>query len=176
LRNFAIQGINLSALAIPFSTKHQLSTFAFRIFQRMKSSTKRIYCVLLLMFCVGCLNAEQVQLTAIVRDFWPCKASADAYKCGTHATKQVICTKDTCHPDFENVNQPDPGIVQAQLDADEKPVFNSKNFNPTVASAQSFSQWYRNTPGKNIAYNFNLTFDNTVCADCGDNIYVSLSH
>ena len=55
------------------------------------------------------------------------------------------------HPDFEHVTSTDDhGIVATMLDADGKPVYAHASGTPSVSSATSFDQWYRDTPGVNM--------------------------
>jgi len=83
---------------------------------------------------ISAAQAGTITLTGTVRDF-------NSY--GT------VYNGVAGHPDFENKNQADPGIVQNQLGADGKPVYNSANVNPTVYSAASFYQWYHDAPTVN---------------------------
>ncbi len=61
------------------------------------------------------------------------------------------------HPDFENVVAGDTGIVMNTLGADGKPVYNSANSNPTVASAASFYQWYHDDLSVNRSAPLSIT-------------------
>ncbi|MBK6918808.1 MAG: fibro-slime domain-containing protein [Deltaproteobacteria bacterium] len=54
------------------------------------------------------------------------------------------------HPDFEYVIAVDPGIVQADLGADLKPVYAGMPTTPTTNGQGPFDQWYRDTPGVNM--------------------------
>ncbi len=64
------------------------------------------------------------------------------------------------HPDFEAYLGSDAGIVQSTLGPDGKPVYDSSNYNPTVTSGASFSQWYRDVAGVNVSTTKTLTLDN----------------
>ncbi len=63
------------------------------------------------------------------------------------------------HVDFENKMGDDRGIVQNQLGADGKPVYNSANSNPTVSSAASFYQWYHDDPTVNKTGSLQITLN-----------------
>jgi len=85
----------------------------------------------------GCSTNVQ----AVVRDFrgWASTASDP----GGAADK---------HPDFEPaVKTAEKGIAAATLGADQKPVFGN-NAVQTVTSADTFSQWYRDTNGVNMRF------------------------
>jgi fibro-slime domain-containing protein len=57
--------------------------------------------------------------------------------------------------DFENATGDDRGIVAVDLGADLKPVYaNPTGTTPTTHGKSQFDWWYRDTPGKNIAYDF----------------------
>jgi fibro-slime domain-containing protein len=76
-------------------------------------------------------------LHAVVRDF--------------HAT----------HADFESPitgEHPDPGIVQAMLGPDDKPVYAGNPTTPTTSGADSFDQWYNDVPGQNESTMIDLKF------------------
>lgn len=64
------------------------------------------------------------------------------------------------HPDFEDYLGFDPGIVKSALGVDQKPVYNTATFNPTVTSATTFGQWYNDVPGVNLASPLSITLDN----------------
>ncbi|MEO8705013.1 MAG: DUF4215 domain-containing protein [Kofleriaceae bacterium] len=68
------------------------------------------------------------------------------------------------HPDFENHNGTDHGIVTANLGADHKPVYAGNPTTPTTAGAAAFNQWYRDTPTVNMTYAETLTLTRTAAA------------
>ena len=65
------------------------------------------------------------------------------------------------HPDFEDFLGVDPGIVQAALGADKKPVYAGLAGNPTTSGQANFDQWYRNVPGINQSQSLTITLDDT---------------
>lgn len=67
------------------------------------------------------------QLTAVLRDF-----KAD-------------------HPDFEDALGDDRGLVRDDLGGDGKPVYAHAGATPHTAGPAAFAQWYRETPGINVA-------------------------
>jgi fibro-slime domain-containing protein len=73
------------------------------------------------------------------------------------------------HPDFENHNGTDHGIVASALGADHKPVYASATTTPTTAGAAAFNQWYRDTPGVNLTYAEPLTLTRSGPAYIYDN-------
>ncbi len=74
------------------------------------------------------------ELTAIVRDF------------------------SSSHPDFENANATDRGIVARALGLDAKPVY-AQESTPTTSGEETFSQWFNNTPGVNEAVEIPLVLE-----------------
>lgn len=61
------------------------------------------------------------------------------------------------HPDFEHVtNTDDHGIVAAELGTDGKPVYAHTGGTPSVSSPMSFDQWYRDTSGVNMHFDYPL--------------------
>ncbi len=57
------------------------------------------------------------------------------------------------HPDFEIPNEGDNndrGIVQSELGADGKPVYNGNPTTKTTSGKDNFDQWYRDVPGVNM--------------------------
>ncbi len=57
--------------------------------------------------------------------------------------------------DFENATGDDRGIVATDLDATSKPVYaNPGGTTPTTHGQTQFDWWYRDTPGKNIPYDY----------------------
>ena len=72
----------------------------------------------------------------------------DAAPCG-----QVLVTyRDfrSNHPDMQSGVGIETGIVQSTLGANNKPVYAPAGPTATVASAASFAEWYRDTPGVNM--------------------------
>ena len=65
------------------------------------------------------------------------------------------------HPDFENGNQDDRGLVEDDLGADGLPVYKPSGATPTVSGADSFDQWYRDVPGVNMTFQIPLTLAET---------------
>jgi fibro-slime domain-containing protein len=65
------------------------------------------------------------------------------------------------HPDFENANGTDHGIVTDTLGADHKPQYASATTTPTTHGASAFAQWYTDTPDVNMTYVEELTLDRT---------------
>ena len=83
---------------------------------------------------------------AVIRDFrgWDSSASDP----GGAATK---------HPDFEPaVKTAEKGIAASTLGTDQKPVFGNTAGIQTVQSADTFSQWYRDTDGVNMRFEIQL--------------------
>jgi fibro-slime domain-containing protein len=71
--------------------------------------------------------------------------------CGTSLTGTV---RDftTSHPDFEYVIAVDPGIVDASLGADDKPVYaGGPDGTATTHGPEAFDQWYRDVDGVNLS-------------------------
>lgn len=93
---------------------------------------------------------ESLELPVVVRDFLPVSAAVNG------------------HPDFENrelginccVNPSSPGIVEAELGLDRKPIYSGADLlapNPVTTSAASFDQWYRDVEGVNQRIDTTLT-------------------
>ena len=61
------------------------------------------------------------------------------------------------HPDFECCIADDRGIVSLDLGNDKKPVYASPTSTQTTHGGQRFDQWYRDTPGVNLAATLPLT-------------------
>jgi fibro-slime domain-containing protein len=76
-------------------------------------------------------------------------ASADG-ACGPNLTGTLRDFNDT-HPDFEKVIADDRGIVLPDLGSDFKPVYASATTTATTSGKANFDQWYRTTPGVNLA-------------------------
>ena len=58
------------------------------------------------------------------------------------------------HPDFEPLSDSDfayPGLVEPALGGDGKPVYAPSGATPHTAGPAAFAQWYRETPGINVA-------------------------
>lgn len=58
--------------------------------------------------------------------------------------------------DFENALGDDRGIVQTDLGPDLKPVYRPSGTTSTTHGKAQFDWWYRDTPGKNIAYDYTI--------------------
>lgn len=63
----------------------------------------------------------------------------------------VVRDFQASHPDFEYVIQVDPGIVEAQIGPDQKPVYAGNPTTPTTNGKEAFDQWYRDVPGINMS-------------------------
>jgi fibro-slime domain-containing protein len=94
-------------------------------------------------------NAASIDLAVTVRDF-----------CSSYRAAPQGCTP---HYDFRN----DPysatavtGVVQSQLGADGKPVYNGTASN-LFSGAANFNQWYNDTPGVNQKIDKTLTLTET---------------
>jgi len=86
-------------------------------------------------------TADKIELTGVVRDF-------------------VVA-----HPDMENPNKKfgvATGLVKTDLGADGKPVLvdNHDGVRGMISSRASFNQWFRDTPGVNIAIPYTIALDN----------------
>ncbi|WP_394843026.1 fibro-slime domain-containing protein [Pendulispora brunnea] len=96
---------------------------------------------------------------AIIRDFKPCAE-----------TFAGNCSAATGHLDFEHYTGEGPteGIVDENLGADLKPVFvdgphyyNGDRNRPQTTDKTRFDQWYRDTPGVNVAIEYPITLEET---------------
>ncbi|MBS1704382.1 MAG: fibro-slime domain-containing protein [Armatimonadetes bacterium] len=68
---------------------------------------------------------------------------------------------DGGHPDFEWLDPGfSPGMVAATLDASKNPTYIGTNNYGGVTSAETFAQWFADTPGVNEAIPLTLTLDN----------------
>jgi fibro-slime domain-containing protein len=68
--------------------------------------------------------------------------------------------------DFENANGDDHGIVATDLGADQKPVYaNPSGTTATTHGKMQFDWWYRDTPGKNIPFDYQIVL--TPSGDAG---------
>ncbi|WP_296951218.1 fibro-slime domain-containing protein [uncultured Massilia sp.] len=65
------------------------------------------------------------------------------------------------HVDFENKLGSEKGIVQSTLGADGKPVYNAATTHSTVASANSFYQWYHDDATVNRSMAYSITLNQT---------------
>lgn len=101
--------------------------------------TRAVIVSVLLLFCASYAAADTITLTGTIRDF-----------------------NDT-HPDFEEpLIQYDPGIVEAVLGVDGKPVYTGVAGNPTTSGATNYNQWYNDTPGVNQTGDYDITLTNSV--------------
>jgi len=64
------------------------------------------------------------------------------------------------HPDFNNRNGGQKGIVLETLGKDGKPVFNNDGTITQVESEDTFNEWYRDVPGVNIPFEYTLVLTN----------------
>jgi fibro-slime domain-containing protein len=59
--------------------------------------------------------------------------------------------------DFENENGDDRGMVETDLGSDQKPVYaHGNNDTATTHGQTQFDWWYRDTPGKNIPFDYTI--------------------
>jgi fibro-slime domain-containing protein len=66
------------------------------------------------------------------------------------------------HPDFQNGNATEKGIVQNQLGGDGLPVYAKEGLpSATTHGRTYFDMWYRNTPGWNLSAPFSITLNET---------------
>jgi fibro-slime domain-containing protein len=65
------------------------------------------------------------------------------------------------HPDFESFLGSDPGIVLPLLGGDGLPVYAGQTDNPSTNGQEAFDQWYRDTPGVNLAMPYSITLNAT---------------
>jgi fibro-slime domain-containing protein len=101
----------------------------------MRSKTQ-LFCIALLFGLASTAGAATIQLTGTIRDF------------------------NASHPDFEGTIAVDPGIVQATLGLDGKPVY-ANNGGPTTSGQANFDQWYRDVMGVNMTDSLTITLDDT---------------
>ena len=87
------------------------------------------------LFMGGIAHANTISLTGTIRDF------------------------SKTHVDFEAYLGTDKNIVESTLGADNKPVYNSADTNPTVTSADSFNQWYNDVAGINQSTSHTITLE-----------------
>lgn len=66
------------------------------------------------------------------------------------------------HPDFEKFIGDDRGIVQGNLGADQKPVYDEVNPHPTTTGKADFDQWYNDVDGINMGKDVTLTLVPTI--------------
>ena len=64
----------------------------------------------------------------------------------------VVRDFQIAHPDFEYVIEVDPGIVQAMIGGDQKPVYAGNPTTPTTNGQEFFDQWYRDVDGVNLPF------------------------
>jgi fibro-slime domain-containing protein len=63
------------------------------------------------------------------------------------------------HPDFETFQSDgERGLLEDELDADGRPVLTAGS-HQTVTSAESFDEWYRDTPGVNQPFNISVDLE-----------------
>lgn len=74
-------------------------------------------------------------------------SGGDGY-CGSKLTGTIRDFKID-HPDFEYTIDTDPGIVEADLGADGKPVYAGQSGNPTTTGKAAFDQWFNDVSGVN---------------------------
>jgi len=77
-------------------------------------------------------------------------------RCGSTLTGVLRDFKED-HADFEYVIGDDPGIVRADLGADDKPVYTGSDGNPTTTTKENFDQWFRDVAGVNKSVSFPIT-------------------
>jgi len=137
---------------------------------------QRALLLLAFLVVVQC-QSNTFTLNVVLRDIWPCTASPLGYACGSQASPQVVCDPSKCHPDFENWNGGnDRGIPSSTLDADGKPWLNPNHAtNLSIKNATTYSWFFRNTPGVNIAYTIPLVFANN-CSQCKNGQYYQYSN
>ena len=73
------------------------------------------------------------------------------------------------HPDMESTLVYDPGIVEAALGGDGKPVYAGQAGNPTTHGQKAFDQWYRDVAGVNMSDSLTVTLDSALTPD--PNVY-----
>ena len=87
-------------------------------------------------------------------------ADASDGNCGPNLTGTVrdfSIAGSTWHPDFEHFLGDDPGIVAQTLGTDFKPVYaNAGGTTPTTTGKADFDQWYRDVPGVNDSFPFQI--------------------
>ncbi|WP_394826475.1 fibro-slime domain-containing protein [Pendulispora albinea] len=106
-------------------------------------------------------------IKATIRDFKPCTARHNE----NNEQDMEDCKEGSRvgHPDFEHYqgNEPTPGIVEARLGSDDKPVYvgdgphhypNNPD-KPETTSKDAFSYWYHDKPGDGSMNNKTLTRD-----------------
>jgi hypothetical protein len=106
---------------------------------------KSLMILLFVMWCISPVYAATIDLAGTIRDF-----------------------KDD-HPDFEGAIDLDPGIVNALLGADGKPVYAGGAGTLTTSGAANFNQWYNDVSGVNLKTSHTITLDNTITSD--PNVY-----
>jgi len=109
----------------------------------MSSTTVLVLAALALFSCSALAQnppvASTLQVQAQFRDVWPC---SNTKYCGVDMNPQVDCSKYRCHPDFENYNGGDRGLVNNVLASDGLPTLNISSKHPSVANADTFYGFY----------------------------------
>jgi len=150
--------------------------------------------ILLGLFCGVYAATESLSLKATFRDVWPCAddhafGSPAPFACGAQTNdpnaaqlckslKPSKCSNDFEYTDFGAVysgDSPDRGIVMNTLDSDNKPVYNPNNAKKSMRNGGAeFYNWFRTTPGYNIAIQQDLVFttcDRAVDKNCNNNYF-----
>jgi len=70
----------------------------------------------------------------------------------------VIRDFTALHPDFQAFDGHSKGLVEAELGADKKPIFHG---GPQLSTKEHFDQWFRDVPGVNIWFDYNLAMNKT---------------
>eukprot|EP00727_Mastigamoeba_balamuthi_P002240 m51a1_g12012 hypothetical protein (1284) ;mRNA; f:1212-7287 len=78
----------------------------------------------------------------------------------TTLTMNMVLHDIKTHPDFENSNGAETGIVSTTLGSDSTPAFSGKKCN-TVRNASTFYQWYHDVTGVNLHIEKTLTLTMT---------------
>ncbi len=120
----------------------------FSYFKRFCAATALALCAASV-FVPTSANAATFNLSGTVRDF------------------------SSSHPDFENYNGVDPGIVEDNLGGDKKPVYAGLAGNPSTSGQTNFDQWYRDVGGVNQSTSLGITLDNTITVDPNVYTYVN---
>ena len=102
---------------------------------KLRPLTSRVV-VLMVLLTPGSLPAETMELTGIVRDF------------------------QIAHPDFQNINAQDRGILELMLSDDGRPALLTDG-TLTIQSHASFYEWYRTIDGVNMATPYTIVLENS---------------
>lgn len=116
----------------------------------------QLLCSVLFIALLAISSAERrtITLNTVVRDF-------KAYpQTGYHLDFESTCGDESNIEETWRILTLTGGIVGATLDADGKPYLKGSS-SLTIHSAAGFSQWYRDTPGVNIASYKTLTLTET---------------